>query len=55
MSGHFKTVNLAQDLFEQSIAGASFIRYEVVEGKKVAAFQLNGSADGMMLDGLPAL
>lgn len=55
MSGYFKTVNLAQDLFEQSIAGASFIRYEVVEGKKVAAFQLNGSADGMMLDGLPAL
>ena len=49
-----KVVNRAEDIFApQSIASATHIEY--ISDKNVIGFQLNGSADGNMLDGLPTL
>jgi hypothetical protein len=53
VSGHAKIVNLAEDLFLQDISGATYIAYS--SDRNIVGFQLNGSADEMMLDGLPAL
>jgi hypothetical protein len=51
--GHAKEIKLAEDLFVQDISGATYIAYS--SDRNVVGFQLNGSADETMLDGLPAL
>jgi hypothetical protein len=48
-----KVVNMAEAIFEQSISNATYIAYSA--NRNVVGFQLNGSLDGMMLDGLPGL
>jgi hypothetical protein len=53
VAGHAKMVKPAEDLFTQDISGATYIAYS--SDRNVVGFQLNGSADGTMLDGLPAL
>ena len=52
--GHAKVVELAEALFSpQEIGGAAYITYS--SSRNVVGFQLNGSSDGTMLDGLPGL
>ena len=51
--GHAKVVNNPEDIFSQDISSATYIAYS--SDRNVVGFQLNGSSDGMMLDGLPAL
>ncbi len=51
--GHAKVVNYVEALFSQNISSATYIAYS--SGRNVVGFQLNGSSDGMMLDGLPGL
>jgi len=46
-------VNLAENLFSQDISAATYIGYSA--DSEVVGFQLNGSSDGMMLDGLPGM
>jgi glucose/arabinose dehydrogenase len=48
-----KVVNLVEDLFTENIDDADYVIYS--SDKNVAGFQLNGSTDGFLLDGLPAL
>jgi len=48
-----KVVNYAEDLFTQDITKATYIVYS--SDQEVVGFQLNGSSDGTMLDGLPGL
>jgi hypothetical protein len=52
--GHAKVVDPAEAIFfPQDIGTATYIAYS--SDKNVVGFQLNGSLDWMMLDGLPAL
>jgi hypothetical protein len=54
VSGHAKVVDLAENIFfPQDIGGATYIAY--ASDRNIVGFQLNGSADETMLDGLPAL
>jgi len=53
VGGHAKEVNLAEAIFSQDISGATDIAYS--SDRNVVGFQLNGTSDGMMLDGLPGL
>jgi parallel beta-helix repeat protein len=53
VGGHAKVVNLAEAIFSQDISSATYIAYS--SDRDVVGFQLNGSADGKMLDGLPGL
>ena len=53
VGGHAKVVNLAEAIFSQNISSATYITYS--SDRNVVGFQLNGSSDGTMLDGLPAL
>ncbi len=54
IGGHAKVVDLAKSLFlPQDISSATYIAYST--GRNVVGFQLNGTSDGTMLDGLPAL
>ena len=53
VGGHAKVVNLAETIFSQDISSATYIAYS--SDRNVVGFQLNGSADGTMLDGLPGL
>ena len=53
VGGHAKVVKLAEEIFAQNISGATYIAYS--SDRNVVGFQLNGSSDGMMLDGLPGL
>ncbi len=53
VGGHAKVVNYAQTIFSQDISSATYIAYS--SDRNVVGFQLNGSADGTMLDGLPGL
>ena len=53
VGGHAKEVRLAEALFAQDIGSATYIAY--TSDRNVVGLQLNASADGMMLDGLPAL
>ncbi len=53
VGGHAKVVNFAEELFLQDISDATYIAYS--SDRNVVGFQINGSADEMMLDGLPAL
>jgi hypothetical protein len=53
LSGHEKMVDMAPSLFSQSISNATYITYS--SDLDVVGFQLNGSTDNMMLDGLPGM
>ena len=53
LGGHAKVVKLAEEIFLQDISHATYIAYS--SDRNVVAFQLNGTSDDMMLDGLPAL
>ncbi len=53
VSGRAKVVNLAEAIFSQDISSATYIAYS--SDRNIVGFQLNGTSDGMMLDGLPAL
>lgn len=48
-----KVVNVPEQIFSQSIGSATYIAYS--SDRNVVGFQLNGTADGMMLDALPGL
>jgi hypothetical protein len=48
-----KLVGTAQELFSQDISLATWIRFS--SDREIVGFQLNGSTDDMLLDGLPAL
>ncbi len=53
VSGRAKVVNLAEAIFSQDISSATYIAYS--SDRNIVGFQLNGTSDGMMLDGLSAL
>ncbi|MEW6077423.1 MAG: hypothetical protein AB1724_06415 [Thermodesulfobacteriota bacterium] len=54
VGGHAKVVNLVESMFaDQDISNATYITYSA--DKYVVGFQLNGSSDNTMLDGLPSL
>jgi hypothetical protein len=53
LASHAKEVRLAQEFFTQDIEAATYIGYS--SDKEIVGFQLNGSQDDMMLDGLPGL
>jgi hypothetical protein len=53
VGGHQKMVNYPEDIFSQDITSATYIAYS--SNRNMVGFQLNGSSDGMMLDGLPGL
>jgi hypothetical protein len=53
IGGHAKVVNLAEAIFSHDISEATYIDY--TSDRNLVGFQLNGSADWTMLDGLPAL
>jgi hypothetical protein len=48
-----KRVDSAQNFFTQNINSATYIAYS--SDKDIVGFQLNGSSDNMMLDGLPGM
>ena len=54
VDGHAKVLNYAETIFSpQAISGATYIAYS--SDRNVVGFQLNGSSDDMMLDGLPGM
>ena len=53
LAGHAKRVDMAPNLFSHDISRATYITYS--SDLDVVGFQLNGSADDMMLDGLPGM
>lgn len=50
LGGYAKVVNFAEKIFPLNIGSATYIVY--TSDRNVIGFQLNGSADGTMLDGL---
>jgi len=53
LAGHEKVVNNPEDMFGGSITAATYMKFN--SNRDVVGFQLNGSTDGMMLDGLPGM
>ncbi len=53
VGGHARKVYYAEDIFSLDISSATYIVYS--SDRNVVGFQLNGTLDGLMLDGLPAL
>jgi hypothetical protein len=53
VGAYAKEVHFAEDIFPQNISAATYIAYS--SDRNVVGFQINGSADGMMLDGLPGM
>ena len=53
VGGHAKVLNYAEAIFSQDISSATYIAYS--SDRNVVGFQLNGTSDDMMLDGLPGL
>ncbi|RZB38394.1 MAG: hypothetical protein SRB2_00142 [Desulfobacteraceae bacterium Eth-SRB2] len=53
VGAYAKIVGVAPSLFSQNINNATYIGYS--SNKEVVGFQLNGSSDGMLLDGLPGI
>jgi hypothetical protein len=51
--GHAKVVMSAENLFLHDISDATYIVYS--SDRNIVGFQLNGSMDGTMLDGLPGI
>ena len=50
---HERIVKVAEKLFNSDITGATYMTYR--SDREIVGFQLNGSNDGILLDGLPAL
>ena len=53
LAAHEKVIGLAPELFTNDIGSATYIDFS--SSGNVVGFQLNGSSDGMMLDGLPGM
>ena len=53
LSPYEKVVGMASNLFSDDIDTATYITFSA--SANVVGFQLNGSSDGMMLDGLPGM
>ena len=53
MTGYAKMVDNPEKIFSHDINNATYITYS--SDQKLVGFQLNGSSDNMMLDGLPGL
>jgi hypothetical protein len=53
VAGHAKKFSYADKIFSQDISSATYIAYS--SDRNVVGFQLNGTSDGLMLDGLPGL
>jgi hypothetical protein len=53
VGGYAKVVDVPEQIFSQDISSATYIVYS--SDRNIVGFQLNGSSDGMMLDGLPGL
>jgi hypothetical protein len=54
LAGHAKVVDLAENIFSgNDISAATYIGYS--SDRDIVGFQLNGSSDDMMLDGLPGM
>lgn len=53
LASHAKIVGIADNLFSNDISAATYITYS--SDHEVVGFQLNGSSDNMMLDGLPGM
>ncbi len=53
VAGHAKVADLAENLFTQNIGSATYIAYSSTGN--VVGFQINGSTDDTLLDGLPGL
>lgn len=53
LNSHQKVLGIASTLFSQDISAATYIRYS--SNREIVGFQLNGSNDGMLLDGLPGM
>lgn len=53
LGGFEKVVDKAEGIFGGSIRAATYMKF--VSDNDVVGFQLNGSSDGMMLDGLPGM
>jgi len=53
VGGHAKYVGEVAAIFSQDISSATYITYS--SDRNVVGFQLNGTSDWMMLDGMPAL
>ena len=53
LDGYSKVVGLPQNIFSGNIIGATYLKFS--SDKELAAFQLNGSPENMMLDGLPGM
>lgn len=53
LSGNEMIVDIAESLFAEDISSATYITFS--SNHEVVGFQLNGSTDGTMLDGLPGI
>jgi hypothetical protein len=53
LGSYAKVVDLAENIFDQDISAATYIGYS--SDREIVGFQLNGSSDDMMLDGLPGM
>jgi hypothetical protein len=53
VGAYAKLVNFAEAIFLEDISGATYIAYS--SDRNIVGFQLNGTSDGMMLDGLPGM
>jgi uncharacterized protein YjdB len=53
VGGHAQRGITTESIFSQDIGSATYIAYS--SDRNIEGFQLNGSLDGMMLDGLPGL
>jgi hypothetical protein len=53
LAGHEKMVNNPENIFGGPITEATYMKFS--SDSDVVGFQLNGSNDGMMLDGLPGM
>ena len=53
VDGYARVIRFAEELFSKDISSATYIAFS--SDKNIVGFQLNGSEDEMMLDGLPAM
>jgi hypothetical protein len=53
VAANAKVVDLPENIFTQNISTATYIGFS--SDREVVGFQLNGSTDDMLLDGLPGL
>jgi hypothetical protein len=53
VGGYANVVNIPQQIFSDDISRATYIAFS--SNKNVVGFQLNGSSDWTMLDGLPGM